>query len=160
MDKHHIQYSEYLFSAISMALTEHGKVYPTYVMIIQDEMIPVIAAPKENLTLAEYERAVNQAAMDVQPDAIILICEQWMVSRQKDDPETQLLIDGVLRASEVPDKESYLTLIYTDIDGNSESLVAKIDSDPAGTRFTRDQSWIKGCVSNLIKPWKAEEITE
>jgi len=153
MDEQHKQQAEYIFSSISMVLTEHGKIFPTYIMIIDGQLLPVIVAEKAEMSLVEYEDVVHQAAQQAKPDAMMLICEQWMVSKDKDDPDVQLLIDGVIQASDQKDKKSYLTLIYTDANGNSESLVAEIEADPAGTRFTRDQMWIDNCVSNMIRPW-------
>lgn len=149
----HKQQAEFIFSSISMALTEYGKVFPTYIMILDGQLVPVIVAERAEMTLIEYEDAVHQAAQHAQPEAIMLICEQWMVSKDKNDPDVQLLMNGVIRASEHEDKKSYLTLIYTNSNGKSESLIAEIESDPAGTRFTRDQSWIKDCVSNMIRSW-------
>jgi len=153
MNDQHKAQAEYIFSAISMTLTEHGKVFPTYIMIIGDELLPVVVAPKAEMTLVEYEDIVHQAAQQTQPDAMMLICEQWMVSKDQNDPDVQLLIDGVIRASEHEDKKPYLTLIYTNADGSSESLVSEVESDPAGTKYTREPKWIKDCVSNMIRPW-------
>ena len=153
MDDQHKQQAEYIFSAISMTLTEHGKVFPTYIMIMEGQLVPVVVAEKAEMTLAEYEDIVHQAAQQTNPEAMMLICEQWMVSKHQDDPDIQKLIDGVIRASEHEDKKPYLTLIYTNANGDSESLVAEIENDPAGTRFTREPTWIKDCVSNMIRPW-------
>ena len=153
MDDQDREKAEYIFSAISMALTEHGKVFPTYIMIVDGQLLPVLVAEKGEMSLAEYEEIVHLAAQQTQPEAMMLICEQWMVAKDQNDPEVQLLIDGVMKASDHEDKKSYLTLIYTNKNGESESLIAEIDSDPAGTRFTRDHSWIKDCVSNMIRPW-------
>lgn len=150
--------AEMLFSHISMVLTEHGKVFPTYIMIMDSQIIPVMVTQKAEMSLAEYESIVHQAATEMQPDAMILISEQWMISRAKDDPDIPLLVDGVMKPSDQPDKESYLTLIYTDKTGASESLIGKIESDPAGTRFVREQSWIDDCMSNMIRSWKIEEV--
>lgn len=145
--------AEMLFTHISIVLTEHGKVFPTYIMIMDGQVIPVMVTEKAEMSLAEYEGVVHQAATEMQPDAMILIAEQWMVSRAKDDPDISLLIDGIIKPSDQKDKESYLTLIYTDKTGNSESLIGKIESDPMGTRFVRDQTWIKDCQSNMIRSW-------
>jgi len=153
MDDLHRQQAEYIFSVISMTLTEHGKVFPTYIMIIDGQLIPVIVTEKAEMSLEEYEDVVHMAAQQTKPDAMMLICEQWMVSKDKNDPEVQLLIDGVIKPSDHKDKKSYLTLIYTNADGSSESLFSEIESDPAGTRFTREPTWIKDCISNMIRPW-------
>ena len=142
---------EFMFTSISMTLTEHGKVSPMYLMIVEGQFIPVIA--QENMSFQEYEGIVYQAAASVQANALVLISEQWMVARHKDDPEAQLLIDGVIRPGDQDDKETYLTLVYTDNKGLSETLAAKVEADPSGTRFTREPTWVEECVSSLIAPW-------
>ena len=97
MDDEHREKAEYIFSAISMALTEHGKVFPTYIMIVDGQLLPVLVAEKGEMSLAEYEEIVHLAAQQTQPEAMMLICEQWMVAKDQNDPEVQLLIDGVSR---------------------------------------------------------------
>jgi len=158
MNAHDKKKCEELFAHISMVLAENGMVFPTYIMILGGQVVPVMVNPQEEMSLSEYEGVVNQAAIEMQPDAMILISEQWMVSKHKDDPEVQLLVDGIIKPSDQDDKEEYLVLIITERDGNSNSLVAKIEKDPIGTRFIREQHWIDSCVSNLIRPWKVTEV--
>ncbi len=152
MNEQHKQKSEYIFTHLSIMLAEHPAVVPTYIMIIDGDLVPVVVPHKE-ISMEEYEYFVHEAAKQSKPEAMIFICEQWMVSRRKDDPQAQLLIDGVIRAQDQKDKEPYLSLIYKHADGNTNSLIAKIESDPVGTRFTRDQTWIENCESTMIRSW-------
>jgi len=153
MDEQHKEHAEFIFTHMSMLLTEHGAIVPTYIMIVEGQLVPIMVTPQAEMATDDYQDMVYQIAKELNPDAILFICEQWMISRPPDDPEILLLINGTMKPSEQEDKESYLTLHYKNRDGDERSLMSKIHTDPAGTKYTKDQSWIVTCVSNMIEEW-------
>jgi len=153
MNEQHKEHAEFIFARMSMLLTEHGAIDPTYIMIVEGQRIPVMITPQAEMSMEDYQDIVHQAAKELDPDGILFICEQWMISRPKDDPEIQLLLNGTMKPSEQSDKEPYLTLIYKNRDGDSKTLISKVHTDPGGTKYTKDQSWINTCISNMIGEW-------
>ena len=151
MDKDHKEKAELIFSHTSMMLTETGNIYPTFIMIIDGQLRPVVVGNNEEISTSQYKEVVYQAIKEQQPEAVMFICEQWMVLRDKDDPQTQLLVDNVIRTEDQIDKESYLTLTYTKPSGDNEALIAKIELDLIGTPYTKTQSWIKDFIPGIIE---------
>lgn len=146
---------EQVFSQLSFALTERGNIEPLYVMIMADDStIPIVIQGGE-VTMEMYADAAVNAAHEMGASAMFFVCEQSMVSKKKDDPEIQALLDGKLRASQHPDAEDYLTLIYMTAEGDCESLIAKVHKDPMGTRYTNEKEWVDGSITNMLTPWKA-----
>jgi hypothetical protein len=138
-----------------MALTETGKSFPVYILILPgDEVFPVVLSGELDIDMATYAMTANDVAREMEAEAMMLICEQTMIARTNESEDLQDLLDGKLRPSEMPDKEDYLTMMYMFQDGQVESLISKIHSDPAGTRYTRDKKWIKEAVTSMITEWK------
>jgi len=153
MDENHRQIAEDLFSSVSMNMTTTGKTIPLYIMILPgDQVLPIIVSDPE-ISIQQYATICTNIAHQQNAIAMMMVCEQFMVSKHKDDADIELLINGVIRASEHPDREEYLTLIYMDQDGVSESIIAKIYKDAAGTPFTRDFQWVKDSVTSMVLPW-------
>ena len=155
MKETHRAICERLFDGISMALTETGKAFPVYIIILPgDDVFPIVLAGEMELDVASYSLMANDVAREMQAEAMMLICEQVMVSRTNDSTDLQDLLDGTVRPRDMADKEDYLTMMYMFEDGQVESLIAKIHSDPRGTRYTKDKKWIKEAVTNMITEWK------
>ena len=154
MDENHREVAETIFSSASMTLTERGAVAPVILLILETEQVLPIVIQGEVYGLYEYSMIANDIAKQMEATAMILVAEQWMVKKKQTDVDLQPLLNGIIRPSEHPDKEEYLTLMYSDGDGTCESLIAKIHKDPSGRKFTRDQNWISEAISNVIQPWK------
>lgn len=151
MLKYHKETTQQIFDVTVMSLAEKGYVQPLYLMILDGKLIHL--STENDMPIDEYKHLVNQTALKAKPEAIIFICEQWQVTRKKDDPEIERLMNGLLKPSEQDDKELYLTLIYKDKYDNTDSLVGKIESDPIGVKFVRESKWIDYSVCNMIDPW-------
>jgi len=155
MDEKHQTLAEQIFSQFSFALTEKGNIDPLYIMIMQDgNAIPIVIQSNNNVTMEMYINAAANAAHEMGATAMFFVCEQMMINKKKDDPEVQALLDGKIRASQHPDAEDYLTLIYMTAEGDCESLIAKIHRDPMGTKYTNEKEWIDGSITNILIPWK------
>ena len=149
MDKEYKEKAELIFSYTSMMLTEQGYIVPTFILIIDGQLRPIVIGNGEDITISkpEYKDIVYQAIKEHQPEAVIFICEQWIVAKSDYDPQTQSLVDN-------ENKESYLTLTYAKPNGNSEALIAKIESDLVGTRYTKSQNWTEHFIPNMVQSWK------
>lgn len=155
MDDKHREIAEDLFSKVSMALTEQGMAIPIFVLILPDDKVyPIIIQSEQEYDIQGYSSIVHDIAGQMNAKAIILVCEQFMVSKSQSDPGLKDLIDGKVRASEHPDRKDYLTLMYLDEQNKCESIISEIHKDPAGTKFTRDFKWISEAVTNILVPWK------
>jgi hypothetical protein len=154
MEEKHREIVEDLFSKISFALAESGRVPPLFIMVLQDDTVMPIILGQTEIDMIEYASASMEAASDMDAKALILSCEQYMVSRNKGDADIDDLMNGIIKPSEHPDKAEYLTLIYMTSDGDYDSLISKIHTDPRGTRYTADFKWVDDSVSNIIQPWK------
>jgi hypothetical protein len=153
MNEDHKLIAEDLYSKVSMAMTQIGKTTPIYIMVLPgNEVYPIVIQDKD-IDLQQYATLAMNIAQEYRAIAMILICEQYMVSKHKDDPEVQAILDGLMRASEHPDREEYLSLIYMDQSGKCESYIGKIHRDPMGTPFTRDSQWIEDAATSMITPW-------
>lgn len=142
---------EEIFNIASITLAEKGELAPMYFVITGDEeLIPLIG---QGVDLDELAAAAVHTAHETNADAIILLCEQTMVSLRKDDPELQDYIDGKKRPSEAKNKEDYLTLTHMTKDGETDSIVAKIIMSPNGVRYVNEYKWISEAVTNMITPW-------
>lgn len=152
MKEIHREIAEDLFSRISMAMTQIGRAVPVYIMILgNNDVFPIII--EQQIDLQEYANIAISVANEYNAEAMILICEQFMVSKQKGDAELQDMLDGKLRASQHPDRKEFLTLMYMDRTGKCESMIAEIHKDLSGTPFTRDFKWIDEAVTSMITPW-------
>jgi hypothetical protein len=124
-------------------------------MILQDEsVIPIVVTTEEGLAFDEYAASAINAAHETNAEALLLLCRQNMVTREKDDPDVDLLMKGLLRPSQMPDKDEYLTIVYMASDGYCNSIISKILKDIKGTPYTVDFEWLGGSMTNYIVPWK------
>jgi hypothetical protein len=153
MDEKHREIAEDLFNKFSMSMTQTGNVVPIYVIILADDTVyPIMVdIPVE---FREYSTIALNLANQYNAYAMMLICEQYMVSKKIGDSDLSSLLSGKIKASEHPDREEYLILAYMDENGNSESLIGKIERDLMGTPFTRESKWLKDTVVSVMMPWK------
>ena len=77
-----------------------------------------------------------------------------MVSKKTGDADLSALLSGQIKPSEHPDREEYLTLVYMDENGDSESLIGKIERDITNLPFTRESHWLDDTVVSVMMPWK------
>lgn len=151
----HREIVEDMFSKLSMVLTEKGPIPPLYAMILQDDsVVPIVVTIEEGLSLDEYASSAINAAHEANAEALLLLCRQNIVTRTKDDPDVDLLMKGLLRPSQMPDKNEYLTIVYMASDGYCNSIISKIIKDIKGTPYTVDFEWLGGSVTNYMIPWK------
>jgi hypothetical protein len=155
MDKEEKEMSEELFNTVSIVLAEHGQVAPIYFIIKDKMMNPVASHP--GITIQQLANVSVNMAHEVDADAVVLICEQWMVKMKKGSKEAQDYLDGSKRPSESSDAESYLTLTYMSKTGEANSLIGKIRKSPNGVNFIRDSKWILETATNMITPWAIDE---
>lgn len=154
MKESHRKIVDDLFTTKSIEMTEQGEINPIYILILPgDQILPVVLST-EGIGMIQYSEAVRLIAKDIDAEAVVLVCEQYMVSKPKDSPEANALLSGQIKPSDHPDKEEYLTLMYVDAVGKCDSLISKVHSDPLGTRYTTDSRWIENSSTNMIRPWK------
>lgn len=154
MEESHRVMAENLFTNMCLLLTEHGHVAPTYFMIMKEEIIPIMISDNININFLQYQDLAEQTIKYSNPEAVMLIAEQFLIKRKKDDPDIQKILDGKLKPSQTSDREEFLTLMYVSIDNEKESLIGKIETDLIGTKFIRSQDWLDTCLTTAIKPWK------
>jgi hypothetical protein len=157
MNENHREIVEDLFSKVSMSMSESGKVIPVFALILGDgSVVPVMITDGQEFSMSDYASMAITAAHNMDAEALMLICEQAMISKKKNDPEIQAILNGSIKPLEHPDKEDFLCIIYMTANGETESLIAKIHTDLVGTRYTVDSKWVDYAASNLLAPWKGE----
>jgi len=145
---------EDLFTKISFTITEQGFSVPLFIMHLSDgEMMPVMMSGHSEISIEEYASAAMLGASEMNAMALIFICEQYVVSKRKDDVEMQCLLNGTIKPSDHPDREECLTMIYMDKKGKCISLIGKIEKDIRGTKYINETHWTQGSVTNIIQPW-------
>ena len=153
MNKDHKEKIETMFSYISMILTEQKYIEPVFILIINEEIRPIVIKSYEELSISEYIKTIYQTIKKETPDALLFICTRWMLITHKDEPITKLLNDDIVRVEDQEDKELYLTLQYMSPKGDNEALIAKIESDLVGTLYTKSQNWISNFFPNIVNEW-------
>jgi D-3-phosphoglycerate dehydrogenase len=74
--------------------------------------VQVLAYDKYRIDYADqYASAAINAAHETDAAALLLLCTQNFVTRKKGDPDVELLINGLVKASDMPDKEEYLYVL-------------------------------------------------
>jgi len=151
MDQEEKKLVEELFNTTSILLADQGEISPIYFIVKDKMMNPVVAFP--GISLQHLANSTVNMAHEFGADAVILICEQWMLEMHKDDEEIKEYIDGSKRPSESPDAKAYLTLTHMASDGETSSMIGEIHLSPNGIRFVRETKWIDNAVTNMITPW-------
>ena len=155
MDQEEKEMSEEVFNTVSLVLADKGRVTPMYLIVKDKMMNPVVGHP--GVTTQQLASSAVNVAHEINADAIVLVCEQWMVKMKKGTKEAQDYLDGTKRPSESPDAKSYLTLTYMDKNGKASSLIGKIHTSLNGVNFIRDSEWIDDTATNMITPWAINE---
>jgi hypothetical protein len=155
MDQEEKEMSEEVFNGASMVLADQGRVTPVYLIVKDKLMNPVVGHP--GITAQQLASSAVNIAHEINADAIVLVCEQWMVKMKKGTKEAQDYLDGTKRPSESPDAKSYLTLTYMEKTGEASSLIGKIHTSLNGVNFIRDSKWIDDTATNMITPWAINE---
>jgi hypothetical protein len=156
MDEKRKAQAEQVFNSISLLLTEAGTVLPTIFMILKDETVMPIIAPQ--VPIKTLCSAAINAASEKDAEALMLICEQSILSLDKDDPRIEAYTSGLLKPSESEDSEDYLSLIYMSAEGECQTIMGKIHKDPAGVRYLRDHKWLDNAHTNVLVPWRTNEL--
>ena len=158
MDESHKKIVEQIFNSVSFTLSEKGKVPIMFFLIVnktnqeKPELLPIVSV--ESISTLEYAKIAINTADEMNADAMIMIAEQAVVSKKKDDPSMNAILSGKIRPSEHPDKKDYITVIYMTSKGESHALISEIHEDLKGTRYTIDHKWINSSVNNLMVPWR------
>lgn len=156
MNKDLKEKAEEIFNSVSMLLTETGLVYPVIFMVQKDGMVlPIVS---ESMEVKKLCSAAVNFASEQDAKALMFICEQSILSIDKDDPRVEAFTSGLIKPSESEDSEDYLTLIYMSATGECHSLIGKIHKDPAGTRYLRDSRWLDKAHTNIFTPWRTDEL--
>ncbi len=151
MDQKEKEMSEEIFNTLSIVLAEQGEVAPLYFIVKDKVMDPIVGHP--GVTHQHLASITVNMAHETNADAVVLVCEQWMVKLKKDTKDAQDYIDGTKRPSQSPDAEPYLTLTYMTKNGEASSLIGKVHTSPNGVRFIRETEWISETTTNMIVPW-------
>jgi len=151
MDDEQKKLAEKLFNSLSLLLAEHGKVVPLYFVVKDGQLTPLIV--KSEVSMQQFATITMNYANEIDAEAVILACEQLMLRLPKNDENIQRILDGEIKPSDEKTSEPYLTLTYTERDGNTKSILAKIITSANGVRYTTDFEWINDTVTNLISAW-------
>lgn len=144
---------EEMYNIASITLAEHGSLGPMYFLLKDGSVVPIMRNTED---IRDVASIAVIAAQSIDADAIVLICEQWMLKMKKDDPNLQLYTDGILRPSDSDLKEAYLTLIHMTKDGEVDSLIGKINISPNGVKYVCETQWLETSVTNMITPWSEQ----
>jgi len=151
MDQEQTELSEKIFNSSSLVLAEHGGVAPVFFIVKDKGLNPIVGVT--DFTIQELANQAVNTAHEMNADAIILVCEQWMIKMDKNDERLKDYIDGNKRPSESSLAEEYLTLTHMTKVGEASSLIGKIHTSPNGVKYVRESSWINDTVTNMITPW-------
>lgn len=150
MDPKHREIAESVYNTASFALAETGLDTALFVLIKDNESIPILVPPGTDIDTAGYAMMSMHYAKEHDADAIVVVSGMWIVKQhiQEYDPD--------MRPSEHPDREHYLNLIYMTADGGEmESIVGKVETDPGGRKFVRDHEWTQGIeMTHWLEPWR------
>ena len=150
MDPKHKELAEQIYQMATFILAESGTDAPLAVLIKDNQTIPVLIPPGTEIDTAGYIMISLNFAREQKADAIVVIAGMWVVTGHIDE------IDLNIRPSEQDNREHYLNLVYMSADGSDlESLAGKVEMDPAGTKYVREQEWLESVQDfEWLQPWK------
>jgi len=153
MNKIHKEMLETFFNTAQILLAKEGQVHPLYILIKGKSTIPVMHEGK--LDMNEYANAVIEYASDNNMDAAVLICEQTMLMGKKSSPDMQPYINSEKSISEHPDSRPHLTGILMTAEGEYNTMVAEIHTEPSkGTKYIFEPIWLEDTKTNFLMPWR------
>ena len=150
MEEKHREIAEEIYQMATFVLVESGTDTPLFVLIKDNESIPILIPPGMELDLSTYATMSLKLANEQEADAMVLVGGMWVVTDLIDN------IDLQTRPSESDKREHYLNLIYISDDGKIlESIAGRVETDPAGTMYIKDQEWLDSVQDfDLLQPWK------
>lgn len=160
MDKKTKKLMEDLYTHHCIMLSELSHIVPIFFIIFDKNLTPMFLNAETKLNFDQYTSVVINAADNMNADYIVLISEQYMVTGNKHSKDIKALMDGTIKPSEHPNKEEHLVLVCMKADGETHSLIGKIETDLGGTRFIREQSWVDNIETTLIVPWRKKDDTK
>lgn len=144
-----------LYDYHCILLSKHGEVTPIYFLIKDSIITPMIVSANNSVQFDVYSSWVISQANKIDADALVLISEHFVVTGNKNDEDMKALIKGKIKTSDHPENKQYLILTYMEAGGGlKESLLGKIESDPLGVKFIRDQEWALDDSSQMAVSWK------
>ena len=138
-----------LFNNYCFLLTEKGKIYPTYFLIKNKDIIMMDSRTGVDFNI--YANFVANQAQKQNVDAIVLLAENNAIVGKQEDKDIQAIIDGRLKPGDHPDSEKYLILVYMSSTGEKEALFGKIEKDPRGIKFIRDHEWVTDIYQHKLE---------
>jgi len=145
---------EKIFVNHCIMLSEVGSVIPIFFIIVNRQITPIILSEDMQMDFEKYATFSIKAADQMDASAMILVSEQYMVMGKDSDKDMKALLTGEIKPSEHPNKLEYLSLTYMEAHGKAESLYGKIEKDPTGLRFVREQTWADGVQTTQLMPWR------
>lgn len=150
MDSEHKKIAEKIYKMATFVLAESGADTPLFVLIKDNESIPILIPPGMEIDVAGYATMSLKLAKEHDADAMLVVGGMWVVSDLLDN------IDLQTKPSESEKREHYLNLVYITKDGKIiESIAGKIETAPDGTQYVKDQEWLDSVQDfSLLQPWK------
>jgi hypothetical protein len=150
MDPKHKEIAENLYQMASFSLAETGIDTALFVLIKGEQSIPIFVPPGTDIDTAEYALMAMNFAGEQNADAVIVVAGMWVVTGLAEE------IDTDVRPSQHKSREHYLNLVYMTADGKTfESIVGKVEMDPAGTKFVRHHEWLESVQEfEWLQPWR------
>ncbi len=150
MNPKHKEIAENVYQIALFTLAETGTDVPLFVLIKEDQSIPILIPPYLEIDTAGYALMSMNLAKEHDADALILISGMWVVTGNINE------IDVNIRPSESDLKEHYLNLIYMTADGSGvESIAGKVETDPSGTKYVRHHEWMDSIQEfEWCQPWR------
>ena len=150
MDPKHKEIAENVYQLASFALTETGHDTTLFVLIKDNNSIPIIVPEDSRIDTSSYTLMSMNYAQQQNADAIIVVSGMWVVKGTLSEIELDV------RPSESDKREHYLNLIYMTADGsNFESIAGKVERDIAGTKFVREHEWVDSIQKfEWFQPWR------
>ena len=150
MDENHKKIAEEVYQMATFILVESGRDAPLFVLIKDNESIPIIIPPGIEIDLPYYATISLKLAKEQDADAMMVVGGMWVVSDHIDN------IDLQTRPSESDKREHYLNLVYITKDGKTlESIAGKVETDIAGMMYVKEQDWMDTIQHfSLLQPWQ------
>ncbi|MCK5613790.1 hypothetical protein KAR91_68635 [Candidatus Pacearchaeota archaeon] len=150
MNPKHKAIAENVYKIALFSLVESGRDTPLFVLIKDNQSIPILIPPGLEIDVASYTMMSLNLAREQNADAIMVVSGMWVVTGEIDD------IDLTIRPSESDMKEHYLNLVYMTADGSEfNSIAGKVEIDPQGTKFIRHHEWLDNLQQfEYFQPWR------
>ncbi len=135
-------------------LTESGVCNTLFFVIKDYEIFPLLLDDGVEMPINNYLSMCLRYASDHDSDAVLLIGEQFMIKGKKDDAVMKQLLSGKMKASDHPDRKSFLVLSYMTAEGVVNLLFGEIKTSLSGTKYVADQKWTFNAATSVLVPWR------